>query len=246
MEDDRGTQDEEAPAASRWPSAPSGCSRSPLDLFWILDAALQFQPFMFGRGFVDDNILANANGQPFVLGDLITHIGNFVAPDVAVWNTFFALIQLFIGVGLLFPRWVRPALAMSFVWVLGVWVHRRGPGHAPHRVGQRADRRARVGARLRPHRPHGLAAPAAALGRLDRSPGRCGLVRRRPGHRPHHHAAGRVGRVLVAGGRPLPAARQPDRTSIQSAIVRHGRRPARLVRQLPDASSATCSRPRGP
>ena len=24
-----------------------------LGLFWILDAALQFQPFMFGRGFVE-------------------------------------------------------------------------------------------------------------------------------------------------------------------------------------------------
>ena len=39
-----------------------------LGLFWILDAALQFQPFMFGHGFVEHNILANASGQPFVLG----------------------------------------------------------------------------------------------------------------------------------------------------------------------------------
>ena len=99
-----------------------------LGLFWILDAALQFQPFMFGNGFVQDNILANAAGQPFVLGDFITHIGNFVAPDVAVWNTFFALIQLFIGVGLLFRGTVRPALAVSFVWVLGVWVIGEGLG----------------------------------------------------------------------------------------------------------------------
>ncbi len=99
-----------------------------LGLFWILDAALQFQPFMFGRGFVENNILANASGQPFVLGDFITHIGNFVSPDIAVWNTFFALIQLFIGVGLLFRRSVRSALAVSFVWVLGVWVIGEGLG----------------------------------------------------------------------------------------------------------------------
>ena len=99
-----------------------------LGLLWILDAALQFQPFMFGRGFVEDNILANASGQPFVLGDFITHIGNFVSPDVAVWNTFFALIQLFIGVGLLFRRTVRPALVVSFFWVLGVWVIGEGLG----------------------------------------------------------------------------------------------------------------------
>ncbi len=99
-----------------------------LGLFWILDAALQFQPFMFGNGFVQNNILANASGQPFVLGDFITHIGNFVAPDIAVWNTFFALIQLFIGVGLLFRVTVRPALAVSFAWVLGVWIVGEGMG----------------------------------------------------------------------------------------------------------------------
>ena len=51
-----------------------------------------------------------------------------MAPDVAVWNTFFALIQLFIGVGLLFRRTVRPALAVSFAWVLGVWVIGEGLG----------------------------------------------------------------------------------------------------------------------
>ena len=98
-----------------------------LGCFWVLDAALQFQPFMFGQGFVTfmEN---NANGQPFVVGDLITHIAHFVAPDIAVWNTFFALIQLFIGVGLLFRRTVRPALAVSFVWAFGVWLFGEGLG----------------------------------------------------------------------------------------------------------------------
>jgi hypothetical protein len=99
-----------------------------LGLFWILDAALQFQPFMFGRGFVDTFILPNAAGQPFVIGDLITHIGNFLAPDIAVWNTLFALVQLAIGVGLLFRRTVRPALGLSFAWALGVWVFGEGLG----------------------------------------------------------------------------------------------------------------------
>ena len=99
-----------------------------LGLFWVLDAALQFQPAMFGQGFVDTFILNNAHGQPFVLGDLITHVGHFVAPDIAVWNTFFALIQLFIGVGLLFRRTVRPALAVSFVWALAIWVVGEGMG----------------------------------------------------------------------------------------------------------------------
>jgi hypothetical protein len=130
MDSDRGTQEDEAGEESRFPLAvrTQRVLQIALGLFWILDAALQFQPFMFGSGFVNSFILPNASGQPFVLGDLITHIGNFVAPDVAVWNTFFALIQLFIGVGLLFRVTVRPALTVSFVWVLGVWVIGEGMG----------------------------------------------------------------------------------------------------------------------
>ena len=131
MDSDAGTQhDEPEEEQSRFPLAVRSqrALQIILGLFWILDAALQFQPFMFGQGFVEHNILANASGQPFVLGDLITHIGNFVSPDIAVWNTFFALIQLFIGVGLLFRRTVRPALAVSFAWAIGVWVIGEGLG----------------------------------------------------------------------------------------------------------------------
>jgi len=45
-----------------------------------------------------------------------------------VWNTFFALIQLGIGLGLLYARTVRPALVVSFFWAAGVWVFGEGLG----------------------------------------------------------------------------------------------------------------------
>jgi hypothetical protein len=99
-----------------------------LGLFWILDAALQFQPFMFSKSFVSTFILANAPGQPAVIHWVITNVGHFLAPGVAVWNTLFALTQLAIGIGLLFRRTVRPALALSFPYVLGVWVFGEGLG----------------------------------------------------------------------------------------------------------------------
>ncbi len=99
-----------------------------LGLFWILDGALQFQPFMFGKGFVDSFILGNASGQPAPISWFLTNVGHFITPDVAVWNTLFALIQVGIGVGLLFSRTVRPALGVSFVWVLGVWFFGEGLG----------------------------------------------------------------------------------------------------------------------
>jgi hypothetical protein len=99
-----------------------------LGLFWVLDAALQFQPFMFKRDFIETFILPNASGQPAAVSWVITNVGHFIEPHIAVWNTFFAVIQLVIGIGLLFPRTVRPALAISFAWVLGVWVLGEGLG----------------------------------------------------------------------------------------------------------------------
>jgi hypothetical protein len=99
-----------------------------LGLFWLLDAGLQFQPFMFGQGFTTTYLLNNAGGQPDVIRWIITNVGHFVGPHVAVWNTFFALIQVAIGGGLLFRRTVRPALVISFFWAFGVWFFGEGLG----------------------------------------------------------------------------------------------------------------------
>src|SRR5580658_4604062 len=99
-----------------------------LGLLWLLDGALQFQSFMFGRAFVTTYILPNASGQPAVVAWVITNIGHFLEPHIAVWNTFLALIQVLIGAGLLWRRSVRPALLVSFFWVLGVWVIGEGLG----------------------------------------------------------------------------------------------------------------------
>jgi hypothetical protein len=99
-----------------------------LGLFWLLDAGLQFQPFMFGSGFTTTYLLNNAQNQPDVVRWIITNVGHFVGPHVAVWNTFFALLQVAIGAGLLFRRTVRPALLVSFFWVFGVWFFGEGLG----------------------------------------------------------------------------------------------------------------------
>ena len=99
-----------------------------LGLFWLLDAGLQFQPYMFGSGFTTTYLLNNAHNQPDIVRWIITNVGNFVGPHVAAWNTFFALIQVAIGVGLLFRQTVRPALVLSFFWAFGVWFFGEGLG----------------------------------------------------------------------------------------------------------------------
>jgi hypothetical protein len=99
-----------------------------LGLFWLLDAGLQFQSFMFHRSFVETYVLNNAHGQPAVVSWVITNIGHFIEPHIAAWNTLFALTQVVIGVGLLYRPTVRYALALSFAWALGVWVLGEGMG----------------------------------------------------------------------------------------------------------------------
>ena len=91
-----------------------------LGVFWIIAAGLKFQPKMFGTSFVSMMIDPMAAGQPGVLASSITHIGNFLSHEVAMWVTLFGLVELVIGVGLLFKRTVKPALVLSFGWALGV------------------------------------------------------------------------------------------------------------------------------
>lgn len=98
-----------------------------LGLFWIFDAALQYQPFMFSNQFVPTYVTAHA-GQPEPIAWLINNAGHFISPDIGVWNALFATIQVFIGVGLFFRPTVRPALVASFFWAFGVWFFGEGLG----------------------------------------------------------------------------------------------------------------------
>ncbi len=99
-----------------------------LGLIWIFDAALQYQPAMFGKAFVTQMILPNAQNQPAPVAWSIRSLGHLLLPHVGMWNLTFASVQLAIGVGLLFPRWVRPALVAMFAWCFGVWWFGEGFG----------------------------------------------------------------------------------------------------------------------
>jgi hypothetical protein len=92
-----------------------------LGLIWLLDGLLQLQPKMFGTGFADQVILPSAQGQPGWLAAVITHMAHLMATQPVLTDIAFAGIQLLIGAGLLIRQTVKPALALSFVWALGVW-----------------------------------------------------------------------------------------------------------------------------
>jgi hypothetical protein len=95
---------------------------------WIVDAALQFQPRMFGQGLVNQMMLPTAQGQPAPVAWSITTMAHFIRPDASVWNFLFGSIQLLIGAGLLFRRTVKPAIVAMTCWAFAVWWFGEGFG----------------------------------------------------------------------------------------------------------------------
>jgi hypothetical protein len=107
-------------ARAYFASDPRRMVQTLLGLIWLLDGALQFQSFMYSRGFLE-LLLAGAAGQPAWLSDSIDWAVRLANGDLGVFNTLFALTQVALGAGLLYRRTVKPALAVSFAWALVVW-----------------------------------------------------------------------------------------------------------------------------
>ena len=108
-----------------------GGLRITLGLIWLLDGALQFQSFMYSKGFLKEVIEPSAEGQPPWIGHPILSAAHFAGHNLTLWNTLFALVQVGIGLGLLFRRTARPALLASFAWALVVWWFGEGFGMIP-------------------------------------------------------------------------------------------------------------------
>ena len=72
-----------------WSDAPRRV-QTVLGLIWLLDGGLQFQSFMYSRGFVQ--VLAGgAQGQPGWLADSINWGARLANGNLTVFNTLFAL-----------------------------------------------------------------------------------------------------------------------------------------------------------
>lgn len=102
--------------------------RIALGVVWLADAALQYQPFMFGRGFVTGVLAPAAAGQPAIVAAPARYADQLIAHNVAAWNAVFATVQLALGLGLLWRRTTKIALAGTIAWALGVWLLAEGAG----------------------------------------------------------------------------------------------------------------------
>lgn len=94
---------------------------SALAAIWMLDAILQFQPYMFTRAFPAEVIAPTADGNPAWVHGPVLWASSLMAHHIILLNATFALVQLFIAVGLFWPRTVKIALAGSVAWSLSVW-----------------------------------------------------------------------------------------------------------------------------
>ena len=92
-----------------------------LGALWTFDAALQMQPYMFTRSFADEVIAPSGDGQPWVVAAPVHLAATAVAAHPVVTNAAFALIQLLIGLGLLWRRSARAAIFATFAWSFAVW-----------------------------------------------------------------------------------------------------------------------------
>jgi len=98
-----------------------------LAAIWLLDALLQYQAFMFSKGFTQ-MIAGTAAGNPSVIAHPITWNSTLVEHHLVLVNTIFATIQLLLGLGIAFRPTVRVALAASVAWAIGVWWFGEGLG----------------------------------------------------------------------------------------------------------------------
>lgn len=99
-----------------------------LGLIWLLDACLQFQPFMFSSGFATSVVLPAAQGNPRFIASSVAWGAHQILEQPILENAAFATGQLALALGILWRPTVKPALAASIVWALAVWWFGEGLG----------------------------------------------------------------------------------------------------------------------
>jgi len=97
---------------------------------WLLDAALQLQPFMFTRGSNGFSGMLNglAAGNPGILYHSVTWNASNVYHYPILTNAIFASVQFMIAFGIVYKRTCKPALVLSILWSIGVWWFGEGAG----------------------------------------------------------------------------------------------------------------------
>ncbi len=94
--------------------------QSALGLLWLLDGALQLQPFMYSSGF-PALLRANAVGQATWVHASLMWGANQAEHHLTLFNTGFATVQVLLGLAFLHRPTVKLAVLASCAWALVVW-----------------------------------------------------------------------------------------------------------------------------
>lgn len=109
-------------AADRESVGPRRALQVALGLVWLLDAALQYQPYMFTKMFPAMMLApSGTGGEPAFVSGPVLGAARLFSGAPAAWNALFATIQLALAIGLLYRGTVRAALAGTVAWALSVW-----------------------------------------------------------------------------------------------------------------------------
>jgi hypothetical protein len=95
---------------------------------WLVDAALQYQPYMFHAEFVTQTLEPTIPGTPYFVAHPGLWADHFMLHHIGLYNVGFATVQLLIALAIFYRPTVRLGLAVSFVWALGVWWLAEGIG----------------------------------------------------------------------------------------------------------------------
>jgi hypothetical protein len=112
----------------RWPRTTRRGVQVTLGVLWLVDAALQLQPFMFTADFARQVLAPAGQDQPAWVAAPVDYFARLIAEHPAPLNTGFVLIQLALGIGFLLPRLVRPAVVGSLTWSAVLWWFSEGLG----------------------------------------------------------------------------------------------------------------------
>jgi len=94
---------------------------------WLLDAVLQYQSFMYSKGF-SQMLAGTAPGNPGAIARPITWNATLIEHHGVLLNTMFATIQLLLALGIAWRPTLRLALGASVAWAAGVWWFGEGLG----------------------------------------------------------------------------------------------------------------------
>ncbi len=91
-----------------------------LALIWVLVGGLQFQSFMYSKGFIQ-LLTGVESGQPGWVASSVNRGAIMMQSHQGLFNSLAALIQVAIGFGILYKRTTKQAIVVSFFWAFVVW-----------------------------------------------------------------------------------------------------------------------------